>query len=189
MSSAISREELETAFGAEHLVTVEPGRLNPVVTHEESARFLTGAGLPDVDGFLFMIDDDLASGPASAAARKPWLADCEGAEGGIGDWVILGFFWDDVVLLDGATGAVRVLVDGTSAVVPVNAGVDLFARFLTLLRGELGAMALGDDVEDDAEHEAIGARLLERLRALDPAGFAAEESYWSDMVDSIVWGL
>lgn len=189
MNSVVSRAELAAAFGADRLVTVDPERLSPLVTHAPTARFLTGTGLPDVPDFPFIADDDLAGGPAAAAAGKPWLADLEGAEQGIGSWLILGFFASDVVLLDGATGQVRVLVDGGSTVVPVNGGVGLFARFLTELRRGLDDLTPGEDDDDEDRCAEAGERLLDELRALDPVGFRAADGYWKSLVELIIWGL
>jgi hypothetical protein len=186
---AVSRGELDAAFGAGRVAVIAPDRLNPAVTHPDTGRFLATVGLPAVGDFLFAADDGLAGGLVPAVGRRPWLPELPGVDAGVGSWVVLGFFWDDVILLDGATGRVLVLVDGTSQVVPLNSGVGLFARFLTEVRRALPALTEGDEDEDDDVHEAAGARLLQELRGLDPAVFGARPGYWDGVVDAVVWGV
>lgn len=179
MSLAISREELKTVFGADHVATVPADRLNPAVTPAPTRAVLTEVGLPDVEDFLFAADDDLADGLTGALERQSNLTDFTDLP--VGSWVVIGYFWDDAILLDGATGEVRVLNDPWGEVQFLNSGLDLFVRFLIAIRrnwARISPESPGDIRKTAADN------LLVELRGLDPAAFADSEAYWYKAIDN-----
>ncbi len=179
MSSAISREELETVFGADHLATVPADRLNAAVTHEPTAAFLTGTGLPDMPDFLFYADEEIGAGLEGALERQSNLGDFTDlpADG----WVVIGYFWDDAILLDGATGEIRVFNDPAGIVQFMNSGLDLFVRFLAAIRRDWARIS--PESPSDVRKTAAD-NLLAELRAVDPAAFADSDAYWYKAIDN-----
>ena len=183
MSFAISRAELESTFGAGDIVTVARDRMNPVVTHEDTARFLSDVGLPNADDFLFMPDDELGAGMSDARERVPSLDAHLDAPGGADAWTVLGFFWDDFLFVDGRSGQVWVLNDGLGRTQFANSGIDLFAAFLAVFHGSLEHLGFDRPVE---ESKAAVDNLTVELRALDPAAFADPESYWYQVLERVL---
>lgn len=175
MDLAVSREEMEAAFGAGHLVTVPLERQNPVVTHEPSRVFLAEIGLPGTPDELFVVDDELAAGMRLCERWAP-------LEGEVPDtWVIVGWFWDDILLLDGVTGAIHVLHDGSGTIRYLNAGLDRLARFLIGLSRDIARF---DPAVDDELRVAATTTLMAEFRAADPTAFAEPEGYWEETVAS-----
>jgi hypothetical protein len=181
MSFAVSREEMEAAFGADRLVRVPADRLNPAVTHAPSAEFLTGWGLPDVPHALFGVDDGLSDGCTGALDFEPGLGDATDLPAG--SWVLVGWCWDDAVLLDGATGQVRVLDDADFTVRPVNSRIDLFVRCVAALERDYPDHL---DPKHPREHrKAAVDNLLVEMRGIDPEAFTGPEAYWYKAVDTV----
>jgi hypothetical protein len=183
MTFSISREAMEAEFGADHLVTVDADRLNPAVSHAPTARFLTEVGLPDVREFVFRIDPRAASGLDSALDRQANLGDY--TDEPVGDWVVLGTFMGDEFLLDGATGAVWISVDGEGTVNFVSSALDLFARFLAAFHRD--REMLHPDVNTPDEIEAVMNNLVVEVRGFDPAAVDHEKGYWRDLPDRVAW--
>ncbi|WP_052849880.1 SUKH-4 family immunity protein [Streptomyces avicenniae] len=129
MDLPVLRAELVSVFGAGRLVAVPDERLNPLVTHPETRRFLTEVGLPVVDGFVYDPLEYLAVGLPDAVDDDPEFAEVEGLPETAGHWVPLGYCFGDQIRLDGATGLLWELIDGTV----VNTRIDLFTRTLLAL--------------------------------------------------------
>lgn len=185
MSFAISRSELEAAFGPGHVATVPAERLNPAVTHAATARFLAEVGVPDVSGSIYQTVDAVASGLPDLRAQRPDIYEVGDLPPTADSWVAMGFCYDDdAVILDGSTGMVWVMADGEEEPVCLNSSVDLFALFITAFfrnRKYLGAESL------ETRKKATDNLMVE-LRAADPAAFEGPESYWYQIVERILYG-
>ncbi|MCQ4079465.1 SUKH-4 family immunity protein [Streptomyces sp. RB6PN25] len=183
MTFAISREAMEKEFGADNLVTAPADRLNPAITHAPTVQFLSEVGMPDVDEFVYTVDDDLASGLVGALERQPNLGDY--TDKPLDNWVVLGWFVDDKYLLDGATGEVWIKVDGDETVKFMNTRVDFFARFLASFHRDYEL--LHPDYAMPDEIETAMNNLITEVRGLDPFGVGHEQGYWHELADRIAW--
>ncbi|WP_431977254.1 SUKH-4 family immunity protein [Micromonospora haikouensis] len=90
------------------------------------------------------------------------------------------------LVVDPATGAVS-LVDADGAE-PVNSTLDaLVACAEAYLAARAEADALPDDADDDLE--AVGERLTDRFRQLDPASVGDENRFWSVTAEELGYGM
>ncbi|MFF0819755.1 SUKH-4 family immunity protein [Micromonospora haikouensis] len=90
------------------------------------------------------------------------------------------------LVVDPATGAVS-LVDADGAE-PVNSTLDaLVACAEAYLAARTEADALPDDADDDLE--AVGERLTDRFRRLDPAAVGHENRFWSVAAEELGYGM
>lgn len=183
MTFAISREAMRKEFGADNLITVPADRLNPAVTHASTIQFLTGVGMPAVGEFVYTVDEELQSGLDSALVRYPSLGDY--TDEPLGSWVVLGSFMGDMFLLDGATGAVWIEVDGQGTVKFVHTAIDFFARFLASFHRDSDLLHPDINIPDDIE--IAMNNLIGEVRGIDPAGFDHEHAYWHDLADRVAW--
>lgn len=184
MTFAISREAMENEFGAENLITVPAGRLNPVITHEPTARFLTEVGVPADDGaFPFIPDDELASGTRGALDAQSNLGDF--TDEPLGDWVVLGWYGNDMFLLDGATGHVWINADGAGTVNFLSTRLDFFARFLAAFHRD--DELLSPDTNTPKEIESAMDNIVVEVRGFDSEGVDHEKSYWSTFAERLAW--
>lgn len=183
MTFAISREAMEKEFGADNLITVPADRLNPAITHTPTIQFLSGIGMPEVEEFVYTIDEELISGLESALDRQSNLG--EFTDEPLDNWVVLGYFMGDMFLLDGATGAVWISVDGDGTVKFINSGIDLFARFLASFHRD--SELLHPDINIPDEIETAMNNLIVEVRGIDPAGVDHEQGYWHELADRVAW--
>lgn len=183
MSFAIPRGALEEAFGAGNLVTIPQERLNAAVRHAGARRFLTEVGLPVVEDFVYDPGEHLGSGLPAAGSVEPELDDFDNLPDTVGDWVAMGYCFEDTLVLDGDTGIVWVLPDGELEARTVNSGIDLFVSFLTALHRDFDRFDEGVAL---ATRQAAADALTAQLRAADPSAFGGPESYWSGVLDQLV---
>lgn len=185
MSFAISRSELEAAFGPAHVATVPAERLNPAVTHAATARFLTEVGVPDVADFIYQTMDTVASGLPDLRTVMPEIYEIDDLPQAADDWVAMGFCCgDDAVILDGGSGEVQVMVDGEEAPEFLNSSIDLFALFVTAYFRDREYI----EAKNLETRKTATDNLVVELRAADPAAFADPESYWYQIVERILYG-
>nr|QLK01395.1 SUKH-4 family immunity protein [Micromonospora carbonacea] len=87
--------------------------------------------------------------------------------------------------VDPATGAVSLLDDDGAE--PVNSAL---AAFVACAEAYLAARAEADALPDDAddELEALGERLAERFRQLDPVSVGDENRFWSVAAEELGYG-
>ncbi|PWI41609.1 SUKH-4 family immunity protein [Streptomyces sp. ICBB 8177] len=183
MTFAISREAMEKEFGAGHLIRVPADRINSSVTDAPTVRFLSEVGLPRAEEFVFTPDEELPSGLRRALDVWPGLADStdEPADA----WVVLGSFMGDGFLLDGASGAVRLYVEGEDAIRFMNTRIDFFARFLASFHRD--RELLHPDFATPDEIEEAMNNLVVEMRGIDPGGVDHESGYWNDLADRVAW--
>lgn len=184
MTLAITRQELEAAVGADRLITVPADRLNPVVTHEPSRRFLDEVGLVNA-GRRFRVDKALPEGGTLGEQFGSFILD-DLTDPPAARLLLLGGFGTDGVFLDGATGTLWVANDGNDAFQFLNSRIDLFVRFTAALARDWEHLSV--DQPDDDLREATGDNLAGELRALDPKAFADPESYWLWTIDDLATG-
>ncbi|MDG4819835.1 SUKH-4 family immunity protein [Micromonospora sp. WMMD956] len=90
------------------------------------------------------------------------------------------------LVVDPATGAVSLLDEGGSE--PVNSTLDaLVACAEAYLAARAEADALPDDADDDLE--AVGERLTDRFRQLDPTSVGDENRFWSVAAEELGYGM
>ncbi|WP_432953853.1 SUKH-4 family immunity protein [Micromonospora haikouensis] len=90
------------------------------------------------------------------------------------------------LVVDPATGAVS-LVDADGAE-PVNSTLDaLVACAEAYLAARAEADVLPDDADDDLE--AVGERLADRFRQLDPTSVGDENRFWSVAAEELGYGM
>lgn len=183
MTFAISREAMEKEFGADNLITVAADRLNPSLTHAPTIQFLSEVGLPDVEEFLYTVDEELAAGLEGVLDRQSNLGDY--TDEPVDNWVVLGSFMGDMFLLDGATGAVWISVDGAGTVNFINSRIDFFARFLAAFHRD--TEMLYPDYNTPDEIEAAMKNLVTEVRGFDPAAVDHERGYWHELTDRVAW--
>ncbi|MEU6077188.1 SUKH-4 family immunity protein [Micromonospora sp. NPDC047074] len=102
-----------------------------------------------------------------------------------------------VVVLAEDTGLSRLLVDPATDTVclvdddgsePVNATVDAFAACAeAFVQAQVAAAALPEDADDDLE--AVGERLADRFREIDPVSVAHENRFWSLAAEELGYGM
>ncbi|MBV9025654.1 MAG: SUKH-4 family immunity protein [Streptomycetaceae bacterium] len=185
MSFAISRSELEAAFGPAHVATVPAELLNPAVTHTATARFLAEVGVPDVSDFIYQTVDTVASGLPDLRSERPDIYEIDDLPRTADSWVAMGFcYGDDAVILDGSTGEVRVMVDGEEAPGFLNSSVDLFTLFITAFFRDREYI----EAKNLETRKKATDNLVVELRAADSTAFADPESYWYQIVERILYG-
>jgi hypothetical protein len=184
MTFAITRQELQAAFGADRLVTVPADRLNPVVTHESSRTFLAEVGLLNA-GIRFQAAAELADGGITGQESVSGIVE-DLTDPRAGRLLLLGGFGTDWVFLDGADGTVWVADDGNDSFDFLNSRIDLFVRFTAALARDWAHLSV--DEPDDDRREAAGDNLVVELRALDPQAFAAPDGYWYRTIDNVATG-
>lgn len=182
MNHAVSRGELETVFGPGHVVTVPAERLNPLVTHEDTRRFLAESGLPDVPRFLYETHGEPSSGLSTVGDVEAEFGDFEELPDTARHWVVLGYCYGDTTILDGRTGEIWSLPQGALYAERVNSRIDLFVRFLVAFFRD--AAGFGDRT-DLATRRAAAERLTAELRAVDPAAFAEPEGFWYRLLEQL----
>ncbi|UED87374.1 SUKH-4 family immunity protein [Streptomyces profundus] len=175
MSFAVSRADLEAAFGADHVTVIPPERLNPLVVHPESRRFLAEVGLPALDRFLYVALEYLDSGLPSAQDFYPWFGDLEALPETADHWIGLGFCQAHGTYLDGATGIVWLLPEGESEALILNTRLDLFAQCLVSVHRHWDILA---GTTHYTVRTPIADELADEFEALDPAASAVPESAW-----------
>ncbi|WP_062213891.1 SUKH-4 family immunity protein [Streptomyces sp. NBRC 109706] len=180
MAFAVSHGDLEAAFGAAHVTTIPPDRLNPAVTHPDSRRFLAEVGLPTADRFLYAPLECLTSGLPNAVDFDPGFGYLEVPPKTVEHWVGLGFCQAHRIFLDGATGIVWLLPDGESEAYVLNTRLDLFARCLCSVRRRWDVLAGPTDID---LRTTIVDELAATFAALDPAAINSPETTWR------YWGL
>ncbi|WP_052850427.1 SUKH-4 family immunity protein [Streptomyces avicenniae] len=183
MSFAILRAELESAFGTGRLVAIPDGRLNPLVTHPQTRRFLAEVGLPVVEGFAYEPLEYLAVGLPNAVDGDPEFSGVRGLPETAGHWVLLGYCFGDLIYLDGATGLLWELIDGTV----VNSRVDLFTRSLLVLfrRWDDFAEGVPNSFRDSAAEKAEAEIQAVDRDAVDPEPLDQPERFWSRILETL----
>ncbi|WFE56255.1 SUKH-4 family immunity protein [Micromonospora sp. WMMD712] len=90
------------------------------------------------------------------------------------------------LVVDPATGAVSLVDDDGSE--PVNSTLAAFVACAeAYLAARAEAHALPDDADDDLE--AVGERLTDRFRQLDPASVGHENRFWSVAAEELGYGM
>lgn len=182
MSFAIERRALEDQFG-DRPTTVPEERLNKVVTHAHSRRFLAEVGLPQVLDFLYESEGALEAGLPLAVTAEPELFEFEGLPASADSWVACGYCHADMVILDGNTGTIWSLPQGELHAGIANTSVDRFARFLASFFRGFGAFGEGTTLQT---RQAAAEALAQELRAVDPVAFADPQSLWLRVLDGLV---
>ncbi|UED87373.1 SUKH-4 family immunity protein [Streptomyces profundus] len=175
MTSSVSRADLEAAFGADHVTVIPPERLNPLVVHPESRRFLAEVGLPGDDDSLYAPLNYLDSGLPNAHDFEPEFDYLEGLPETANHWVGLGFSQDHETFLDGATGIVWLVPEGRSEAYILNTRLDLFAQCLISVHGRWDILV---GPTHYTVRTPIANALADEFEALDPMATALPESAW-----------
>ncbi|WP_078857015.1 SUKH-4 family immunity protein [Streptomyces sp. NBRC 109706] len=179
MTFAVSRADLETTFGADHVTTIPPDRLNPAVVHPDSRRFLAEVGLPAADGYIYEPLEYLDSGLPNARDFYPWFGDLEARPVTADHWVGLGYCQAHGTFLDGATGIVWLLPEGESEALILNSRLDLFAQCLLSVHSRWDILV---GPTHYTVRTPIANALADEFETLDPAASAVTESTWRHWV-------
>ncbi|GAA1952123.1 SUKH-4 family immunity protein [Kitasatospora viridis] len=176
MEPLIDRATMEQVFAPEDLLTT-PDHLLTGIAHAPTRAFLRDVGLPDRERW-FESPQELAEGRVriGGEAWQRVAQEYPNCPFDMSVWLTVGGIALDSVMVDTVTGLVYSIPDGGSPHL-LNSGVDALAYFLHALEVEREAY----DPEADGEVDPDGAveRLLELMRAADPAALEYPESTWS----------
>ncbi|GGS19303.1 SUKH-4 family immunity protein [Streptomyces griseoviridis] len=190
MSPLIDRAGMESAFGAEELVTVD-GEALAVIAHEPTRTYLRDVGLPAREQWFeadeHLLEGDLEVGGEAWQAVQERYSDCPFD---MSSWLMLGGIAMDDVVVDTVTGVVYCLPEERPIHV-LNSSVDALGFFLHAVEQERPVFDGDADPSGETELDPPGAE--DRLRALmqrtDPVSLENPDSSWHMVLHHIGNGL
>jgi hypothetical protein len=187
----------EHSGGAEVCKVGDP-RFLARVGHEPTRTLLAEVGLPKAAMKIFTLAERFARGMETwaehlAAAPESIWADPDAVPGSE-QWFLVGRLLYSTVALDGATGAVYLLPEIGGDPERLNQSLDTFLGFLGAFDAATQECAAeekeptpGTDYMEFSA--AVGARLGEQLRQLDPEALATADGIWGNTLFEITEGM
>lgn len=192
MIAPITAELLRDVFPAERISRTPQDRQSAVLGHAESRAFLADIGIPNAEGVLFEIRDDLSDGLTPLLSHRPAadFAEYENAPADFGHWIHLGKAVHSDIALDGESGTVYDISDEVRAIQPVHTDLSSMVYGMWLLEKRR------PDYDPEDTDEMLPVEELERiadeiqadLSRVDPIPFAGP-GWWEGVVSDIAGGM
>lgn len=176
----VTPEMFDSVFTADQLVRI-PGESVPVrITHGPSREYFTGTGFPLVRNWLYLSPVDEPSGEFSdLGTLRPELDEFIDIPGGAKEWLLVGRLGPDLLMLDGTTGRVHAILNGSDEITPVHESLQELGFFLYVMQRER-ALFYGPYEDTDESEDVRGAidQVREELAAAGPGAFTAPGGSW-----------
>ncbi|MEV2273217.1 SUKH-4 family immunity protein [Nonomuraea africana] len=177
----VTRELLESLYGAGGVIRLAADEIHPAITHEPTRRFLAEVGLPR-NG----VHEEGWTGDRLRCVKPmtEWwpeedvreLRACAGLPGDLGAVFMLDYVHVGHLFLDGRTGLVYELCEGQGTARIANRDVESYAYFAYVIHRER-ALWCGKEAHLDAAYWCAEDLALE-LHTYEPQAMAGDESLW-----------
>ncbi|GGV01007.1 hypothetical protein GCM10010495_10010 [Kitasatospora herbaricolor] len=176
----VTPEMFDSVFSADQLVRIPGGSVPVRITHGPSREYFTGIGFPLIRDWLYLSPVDEPSGEfPDLGAVRPELDEFIDIPGGAKEWLLVGHLGPDLLLLDGATGRVHAIVNGSDEITPVHENLQELGFFLYVMQRER-TLFYGPYEDTDESEDVRGAIDLVRaeLAAAGPGAFTGPGASW-----------
>ncbi|MCX5211818.1 SUKH-4 family immunity protein [Kitasatospora sp. NBC_00240] len=170
----------DSVFAADQLVRI-PDEYVPVrVTHGPSREYFSTVGFPLVRNWLYLSPVAEPSCEFSDLGTvRPELDEFIDVPGGAKEWLLVGCLGSDLLMLDGATGRVHVILNGSDEITPVHESLAELGYFLYVMQRER-ALFYGPYEDSDESEDVRGAidQVREELATAGPGAFTGPAGSW-----------
>ncbi|GAA3466735.1 SUKH-4 family immunity protein [Nonomuraea roseola] len=177
----VTRELLESLYGAGGLIRLTPEEIHPAITHGPTRRFLAEVGLP-ANG----VHEDDWTGDSLRCVKpmtESWpeedaqeLRACAGLPDDLGAVFMLDSLPSWYLFLDGRTGLVHEVPEGLETARVAHRDVESYVYFAYVIHRER-ALWCGKDAHPDAAYWCAEDLVLE-LHTYEPQAMAGDEPLW-----------